>query len=85
MGWCATDEQESNLLRDAGFEKIRAKRLYSMSLKEYLETVEKEIVKARGDDAAKEIELVETYLKVVEEEKSVVSRRSLIGDQFECH
>ena len=70
MKMLTNDEQESEILRASGYEHIRSKRLYSMSLKEYLETVQNYVVKAVGDEPAKEIAIVNEMIQTITEQQS---------------
>ena len=44
-----------------------------MSMREYLETIENWLLKECKDNPVKEIELVDTYINLVNEKKSQVS------------
>ena len=68
-----TKEEESEMLRNSGYEALRSKRLNSMSMKEYLTNVEDRISAKCKDDPVKEIELVDQYINLINQEKSVVS------------
>ena len=46
MKFMTKSEEESKILAASGYDDIRSKRMYSMSLRYYLEIVEAEIVKA---------------------------------------
>lgn len=68
------EKDEFEFLKESGYQYHRSKKLNSMSLKNFLETLEKRIVdQACKDDAAKEIELVDRFIALVEEEKDLVS------------
>ena len=57
---------------------IRSKKLNSMSMKEYLETLETKFIDvAAKDDPLKELECVENFIKITNEEKLVFLERCL--------
>ena len=66
----------------SGFNHYRSKKLNSMSLKRYLQTMERHIVKAVGDNPEKEIEIVDQYIKHVEEQKSLFLERCMPDIEF---
>lgn len=73
------EKDEFEFLKESGYQYHRSKKLNSMSLKNFLETLEKRIVdQACKDDAAKEIELVDRFIALVEEEKDLYLERTLL-------
>ena len=67
-------EEEKKFLDESGFSYIRSKKLNSMTLKDFLQTLEKWIVDVGcKDDPAKETELVNRFVELVEEERHTVS------------
>ena len=74
------DKEVNTFLDASGHQYIRSKMLNSLSLKEYLEMMEKKFVtEGSKDDSAAELRHVDTFLKVIEEEKETVSARLLIN------
>ena len=68
------DEKESKqFLEQSGYRRKRNMMLNSMSLKEYLELLEDKISKEASVEPIKEIELVDKYVKLVDENKTSVS------------
>ena len=67
-------KEEAKFLDLSGHNYIRSKKLNSMSLKEYLQILETKFVDvASKDDPAKELECVDTFIRIVEEDKLIVS------------
>ena len=63
----------------SGHMYIRAKKLNSMSFKEYLEILEQKFVLvASKDDPTKELECVDTFIRLVEEDKEAVSQLNFL-------
>lgn len=68
-------KEEAKFLDESGHMYIRAKKLNSMSFKEYLQILEQKFVlEASKDDPTKELECVETFIRLVEEDKEAVSQ-----------
>ena len=69
-------KEEAKFLDESGHNYIRSKKLNSMSLKDYLVILEEKFVDvASKDDPAKEIECVDTFIRLVEEDKEFVSNK----------
>ena len=62
-------KEEATFLDASGYNYIRSKKLNSMSLREYLEILEKKFVL----EAKNELECVDTFIRLVEEDKEAVS------------
>ena len=60
-------------LDQSGYRRKRNMMLNSMSMKEYLELLDAKFSQAAKVDPSKEIELVDRYIKLVEENKHSVS------------
>ena len=71
-------EEETKFLDASGHSYIRSNKLNSMSLKEYLEILEKKFVDiASKDDPTKELECVDTFIKLVEDDRETFLPRTL--------
>ncbi len=71
-------EEETKFLDASGHNYIRSKKLNSMSLKEYLTILEQKFVDiASKDDPAKELECVDTFIRLVEEDRDTFLPRTL--------
>ena len=66
-----SEKQRKEFLEASGYRKARNKMLNSMSMKEYLELLEGKF--SQPADPAKEIELVDRYVRLIEESKTTVS------------
>ena len=56
-------DEEHKFLDDSGYNHVRSKRMNSMSLKEYLQVLEKKFV----DEANNELECVDKFIALVQE------------------
>merc|ERR1719469_457022 len=71
-------KEEAKFLDLSGHNYIRSKKLNSMSLKEYLQILETKFVDvASKDDPAKELECVDTFIRIVEEDKLIFLDRAM--------
>ena len=76
-------DEEHKFLDDSGYNHIRSKRLNSMSLKEYLQILEQKFVdEASKDDPTKELECVDRFIELVQEEKLIFMERALKVIEF---
>ena len=67
-------KEEATFLDASGHMYIRAKKLNGMSFKEYLEILDQKFVlESSKDDPTKELEYVDTFIRLVEEDKEAVS------------
>ena len=68
------NEKESKAFLDqSGYRRKRNMMLNSMSMKEYLELLDEKFTAQADVDPCKEIELVDSYVKLIEENKHSVS------------
>lgn len=67
------EKERKEFLELSGYRKARNKMLNSMSMKEYLELLEGKFGQDSGSNPAKEIELVDKYVRLIEENKTSVS------------
>ena len=68
------DEKERKaFLEQSGYRKVRNKMMNSMSMIEYLKLLEVKFSENAKSDPTSEIELVEKYVKLIEESKDAVS------------
>ena len=65
-------------LDESGYSQIQSKKLNSMSLKEYLTVLEKKFVdQASKDDPKIELQLIDQFIKFVDEEKTTFMDRTI--------
>ena len=69
-----TEKERKEFLELSGYRKARNKMLNSLSMKEYLELLEGKFAQDSGTNPAKEIELVDKYTRLIEENKTTVSK-----------
>ena len=68
------DEKErKSFLEQSGYRKVRNKMMNSMSMIEYLKLLQDKFSENAKSDPTKEIELVDKYIKLIEESKESVS------------
>ena len=69
--------EEDDFLNKSGHSYIRSKKFNSMSLKEFLEVLETKFIDvASKDDPTKEFECVETFIRLVEEDRATFVERT---------
>lgn len=78
-----TEKERKEFLEKSGYRKSRNKMMNSLGMKEYLEMLEGKFEQGSGSNPAKEIELVDKYVKLIEENKTSFIAKAMPLIRFE--
>lgn len=78
-----TEKERKEFLELSGYRKARNKMLNSLSMKEYLELLEGKFAQDSGTNPATEIELVDKYIRLIEENKTSFIAKAMPLIKFE--
>ena len=67
------EKERKQFLEQSGYRKARNKMMNSMSMREYLELIEVKFSEESNTEPAKEIALVDKFIRLIEESKTSVS------------